>query len=590
MKYIFKEEKKVKMSIRKIMALVLALAMTLTMAACSSGSATSTAGDSTASSKTNDAAVSAAQQSAASTATSTGVLAGNTSVTASDILSRDYSKKVTISFAGVQCTDGLDYNEGNDYYKWWTEHFNVEWDVTPVTWDTWAEKMNTWINADDMPDWCVWNFNAGDGKNYANQNLVKKMSDTWKTDYPNLAAAASCSPDNAYYETLYGGQYYFFRPVFANNFPADTITSHISMYVRKDWAKKAGYDLSANEKSGTMSITEYLAYCKAIKDAGICEYPWYNTSSSVGQLIDSVSDAGGVMQSAYYVGSDGKYHWGPGEESSGVKAAVKQVKSAYDAGLLYPEFYTLQDPDDVGHFYSAGDSAAAIYSGMAAWFDRFNTSMTKDLGVDFYDTCDVFVMTDDKGVAHADASQNYWACNIISPNIDDEKLERLLDIWDYGCTEEGQLQIRLGIQGTDWDYDSNGKVKNLLADTGETLEQKYTSLYPITGNMFILSDDFSFVTPANSDKSKALVTSLYKTRASVTNSKDKSIDWNYASYSSQALNLATMTYATEYANIISMDGDFDTNYDNWVTSKMSLVQPVLDDLNAQFASSSTSSK
>ena len=48
------------------------------------------------------------------------------------------------------------------------------------------------------------------------------------------------------------------------------------------------------------------------------------------------------------------------------------------------------------------------------------------------------------------------------------------------------------------------------------------------------------------------------------------------------MNLASMTYADEYANIITKSGDFDTNYDQWVSDKMSMIQPVLDELNAAF--------
>ena len=93
--------------------------------------------------------------------------------------------------------------------------------------------------------------------------------------------------------------YYFFRPVFANNFPEDTpITNHISMFMRTDMAEEAGYDLSANIESGTISLTEFIAYCQAIKDAGIVEYPWYNTSGYVGNVLDLVTEASGVMQSS----------------------------------------------------------------------------------------------------------------------------------------------------------------------------------------------------------------------------------------------------------------------------------------------------
>ena len=125
--------------------------------------------------------------------------------------------------------------------------------------------------------------------------------------------------------------------------------------------------------------------------------------------------------------------------------------------------------------------------------------MENSLGISYWDTAVTLVLTDDNGVSHQAPSTNFWACNIISPNISDEALERLLTIWDYGCTEEGQLRIRLGLPGVDWDYAEDGSLVNLLADTEyKNVEGKYTSQYPITGNMFILSDDFSFVNPSNS--------------------------------------------------------------------------------------------
>lgn len=571
------------MKSRKLLAMLMAASIVASLASCNSSEEASEPSESSSSTSTSESSTTSAST-PASTKTDSGVLAATTDVTAEDILARDYSEPVTISFAGIQCTDGLDYNHGNEYYEWWTETFNVEWDITSLTFDNWVERMNTWINADDLPDWSVWNFVPGDGANYADQGLVMEMPDGWKEEYPNLAAAASCTPANAYYEELYGGMYYFFRPVFANNFPEDTtITSHISMFMRTDWAEEAGYDLSANIESGTISLTEFLAYMQAIKDAGIAEYPWYNTSGAVGQVLDVVTEAAGVLQNAYYKGSDGQYHWGPAEEETGIKEALRQIKGAYDGGLLYPEFYTLQDPDDIGHFYAAGDCAANMYSGMAAWFDRYDQYMQQNLGVSFWDTSDVFVLTDDEGNAHGDPNTNYWACNILSPYLDETKYERIMSIWDYGCTEEGQLRIRLGIPDVDWKYGDDGQIEVTLEEQGyATLEDKYTSVYPITGNMFILSDDYSFINPGFTERARNKVTDLYKLRGSITTADDTEIDWDLLSYSSQALNLASMTYADEYANIITKSGDFDTNYDQWVSDKMSMIQPVLDELNEAF--------
>lgn len=504
-------------------------------------------------------------------------------VTAEDILARDFSEKIDISFAGVQCDDTLDYNSGNDYYSWWTDTFNVEWDVTSLTFENWVERMNVWINADDLPDWSVWNFMPGDAASYVDQELVKRMPDDWREKYPNLAKASEWSPANAYYEELYGGMYFFFRPAMANNFPADIVTNHISAFLRTDWAKQAGYDLSGNIESGTITISEFIAYCQAVKDAGITEYPWYNTSAYALFLMDRATDCSGIGQTVYYKGSDGKYHWGPGEEETGVKEGVRQIKEAYDNGLLYPEFYTLQGEDDIGHFHASGDAAAVMCNGMAVYFDRFEREMQENLGMSFWDNADVFVITDDNGVAHEVPSTNYWACNIISPNVDDETLDRILTIWDYGCTEEGQLRIRCGIPEVDWTYDESGNVVSLVEEQGfATLEEKYTSLYPITGNMFILSDDYSFISPTFTQRAKDKVAELYIKRAEIVSSRGKEVDWDLNGYSSQALNLASVTYADEYANIITKEGDFDTNYDQWVADRMKMVQPVLDELNEAF--------
>lgn len=572
------------MKTRKLLAMLMVASIAASFASCgNSGSDTSTASKDNTSSASDSSKSESSSSEPTSVKTDSGVLAATTGVTAEDILARDYSEPVKISFAGIQCNDALDYNHGNDYYEWWTDTFNIEWDVTSLTFDNWVERMNTWINADDLPDWSVWNFNAGDAANYADQGLVKCMPDDWKEQYPNLAAAASCSEANGHYEEVYGGMYYFFRPVFANNFPADTITSHISMFLRTDWAEQAGYDLSKNKESESITISEFMDYLRAIKDAGICEYPWYNVSGEVGQVLDRTTENAGIQQSVYYKGSDGQYHWGPAEDETGIKDTLRMIKQAYDDGLLYPEFYTLQDPDDIGHFYASGDCAATMYSGMAAWFDRFETNMQDNLGVSFWDTADVFVMTDDNGVAHDAASLNFWACNILSPNMDDTTYERIMSIWDYGCTEEGQLRIRLGVPDVDWKYDDNGNIVNLVKDTEYgTLENKYTSLYPITGNMFILSDDYSFINPGNTEQAREKVSSLYVKRAAISTAKDKTVDWDLSNYSSQAMNLASMTYADEYANIITKSGDFDTNYDQWVSDKMSMIQPVLDELNAAF--------
>lgn len=84
---------------------------------------------------------------------------------------KDYSEKMTISLASIQIADGKDYTSGDDFTKYWTDKFNVEFEITSLTWENWAERLRVWINSDDMPDWIVWNYLHGEAVNYSQQGL-----------------------------------------------------------------------------------------------------------------------------------------------------------------------------------------------------------------------------------------------------------------------------------------------------------------------------------------------------------------------------------------------------------------------------------
>ena len=580
-----------KKSMKKVLALLLAAVMVMALASCGGGGSNSTepAGTTAAPSKSESAQTEPAktEEAAKTEEGSSEEGSGETAEfgTWQEIISRDYSKPLTIEYAGPQLTDGVDFNHGSEYTDWWSTTFNTEWDATVLTFENWTQRLNTWINADDLPDWSVWNFNAGDANNYVEQGLFRKFPDDWKERWPNVAASQELVPLAKWCEEKYGGTYIIFRPVFANNYPADVIVGHMSVYLRTDWAEKAGYDLSKNIASNTITLDEFIAYNQAVKDAGITEYPFYGSTSVYTSMIDSVAEATGTGQVAFYKGSDGKYHWGPAEEETGVKEAVRKLKKMYDNGLVYPDFYSIVNYDYIPYFNASGEAASYAGEGIVARGDANARSMRENLDLDYWSCAIQLILVDDNGVNHGDPSTNYWACNILSPDMEEEKFERLMDIWDFSCTDYGQYCVRMGVPGTDWDYDENGNAVNLLAGTAdESVSVKYANgnAPVIYGNMVVLSDDFSFANPAFDERARKRVVELYKTRAQITSVRGEEVDWDFLGYSSQALNLATMTYGDEYANIITKAGDFDENYDQWVKDKMALIQPVLDDLNEQF--------
>ena len=162
---------------RRWLSIVMAMLLVVSLAACGGSNNAGNSGGSTAAPSGGNTASAGNKTETGKTETKTDTAqpaepqggddagAGAAFGTWEEILSRDYSKPITIEYAGVQLTEGVDFNHGSEYTSWWSDTFNVEWDATVLTFENWTQRMNTWINADDLPDWSVWNFNAGDAIN-----------------------------------------------------------------------------------------------------------------------------------------------------------------------------------------------------------------------------------------------------------------------------------------------------------------------------------------------------------------------------------------------------------------------------------------
>ncbi|MDL2233926.1 ABC transporter substrate-binding protein [Ruminococcaceae bacterium OttesenSCG-928-L11] len=547
---------------KRILSLAMCTALIASLAACggSTGTTSSTAGSTGGS----------------STAASSTAPAGSEAQPAAE---KDYSKKQVITLASVQIKDGADYTYGDDFVTWWAEKYNIEWDITSLTWDNWAERLRIWINSDDMPDMGVWNYLHGEAANYVDQGLVKKFPDNWKEQWPNLAAAYQDTVMNEGIEEIFDGTYYLFRPVFSGNRPAEKLSPHMTLYVREDWAKAANYELK-----DAMKLSELVDYFAAVKEAdpgnvGANFYPLVVRGGNMGNVMQLASTYSGVGGTPYYLGDDGAYQWGPANEDT--LAGLKLYSQMYREGLLHPEFYTLQDPDDKAEFYMTGRSAGMIAEGMAAAMTQNKNHMQNYLSIDWDEVVRPVTVLGEDGKYHGNVVTNFWAANIFSPHIEDEKFERLMDMMDYASTEEGQMLIRMGFEGTDWERGANGELFSLLEE-GIVLNDKY-NIHPVYGNLFILSDDFQFISPYFYENHRAKVKEMYLLRESL--SDDKSLpaepDWNVHFHDSQALNLASMVYSDEYASLVVKDGDIEANWQAWVNEKMNMIQPVLDELNAK---------
>jgi putative aldouronate transport system substrate-binding protein len=493
---------------------------------------------------------------------------------------RDFGEHFDIEFADVMIDASRDYNNGDEFVKQWTSKFNIAYNLTPLTFENWAERLRVWINSGDAPDMFAWDYTHGEAIDYAEQGMVKKLPDNWKTKYPNLAKAQSNVPIAALDEETFNGTYYLFRPLYANNRPTKKLSNHVSLYVRNDWAKAVGVELK-----DAMTIEELIDFARKVKAAdpgkvGSNFYPLVNRTGWISFIVGANNTYTGYNNNPpYYKGSDGQYRWGPADTST--LEVLRQLNTAWREGLLDPEFYNIQDPDDLGAFYTVGRAAAVVADGMAWRMTEFDQHLRRDQDINYDDVVKVVTVLGNDGYYHGQSLYNYWGVVAFSPNISDKKLDRILQMFDYSCTDEGQLILRCGIKDVDWELDAEGNVASKLPP-GTSLWEQYAML-PVYVNMLILSDDFQFNDPNYKAEFRSRTKSLYSVREN--NSTDETFppepDWNVTLHASRALNMASLNYSDEYSALIVKPGDVEANWRAWVNEKTPLIQPVLNELNAK---------
>ena len=103
--------------------------------------------------------------------------------------------------------------------------------------------------------------------------------------------------------------------------------------------------------------------------------------------------------------------------------------------------------------------------GMAKGFQQTSEYFREYLGLDADEAVHYAYVQGEDGYFHSPALVNMYIAQVMSPTMDDATFERLMDIMNYTCTEEGILYCRMGLKDVDWEYDENGDPQTLWTET-----------------------------------------------------------------------------------------------------------------------------
>ena len=554
---------------KKVLALILALCMLLSLAACQ---VPAPAGTDAAPAAEDEAEAEAEEPAAEEEAepAEEGEVAAESK----------YETHLTISM------DVLDAEKTNISAKdeFFREKFNIDWELVPVTWGDWLEKIRAWVNADDMPDIVWWDMkasNTAEFKKWAAAGAFREITDDDFAKRPNLAALREkLVSDDALLSVdghLYGWPSSRENPEFIEN-------CYYPMFAyRRDWAKAVGM----YHEDEVYTWDEVKAMIDAIKE----QDPGNNgVGNTIGITMESwaweqyqlaTTNSPNPDRLGYHKDADGNYYLA--ELTPEFGEAVAFAESLYQDGYVWKDQINDSGSDGLQKFL-AGQAFMFFGNCSPAWFngDPLNKMVRGGIVEDDEAISPMIVLsaTGDHNF-YLIQSEDYWTVASIAHNVDDEKFERILDMWEWLASEEGRIFRVAGVEGKDYKVNEDGTYE-ILWEKDST--GAYISPYQDCA--------FNIYTPATLTASPnettveygyKLFEPIYDYMENSGNFVAQKMPWEVMAWDGPAYSEYGYFYndiSTEISKIMVGGGDGQAQWEAFIDSMSGKLNEVLDELNA----------
>lgn len=488
----------------------------------------------------------------------------------------DYEEHISFT-ASVNQSSSFGSFTDDAIYHYFADKFNFEYELWPVTSDTWAEKNRVWIYGGTMPDMVVWDkFNYTEYLSYVDQGLIAPLPDGWETAYPNIHSVVQAS-GIAEKLVIDGKTYALPRTTMYQFSPVPRAIMHATAYYRKDWAEKVGMNIGA-----TISISQLAEFAQKCIEMDL---------SGTGRTIGLTGTSARVLEQLMFgynsgwdmfLKTDGGYVWGPTMPET--TAGLTKIRELYKAGVIDSDFYLNARADSKNKFAS-GLAAMLVEDGTCVQYVQRKGEMIAaqpEIG-NIWDVIGTTTIVGDDGIWHGKENFNYWTLSIFKPDIDPKVQQRILEILDYVCTKEAQEIINMGIKDVDWTVDENGEYL-VLREPGEDgilpdIKKVYNSIYfwYVVG---VLPDDFQFVNPGNEKVVRDMVSNQYALRATYNYIE---CDPDYEFFVSDAKSQYSIKFTDEaVAAILNENASAEETWNQFIEANKALWEPLLNELNATF--------
>jgi hypothetical protein len=407
---------------------------------------------------------------------------------------------ISLPFAGNP--DGVSSKLDQSFIQFFDNAFNV--DITAVNSDTMSARAAAASLPDVIPTTSLSSLYLPFilQKDYSGSNTipgskngmrVREIPDNIISKYPELKKMMTSNEVSKAIADNNGGKYYSL-PRLAS-YPADVPYSQSSFVVRKDWAQKAGYSTLPGTVDG---------FANMLKDITQVNPATFNGEVAVGfagklQDLNFTPWIGAGLFD--WIKEDGKII--PGYMSKHMEAALQYYKNLYSyqvpgnsAAKVMPDSFVSTNSDAAfntgalnlltnirrrSSAYAITGTPQLLYKSLSQGFFANNYFNPKDIQADGKTANDYAFANENVPIpdvlelnpplslnANDSAMVAYnpeIACTMFSASVSDEKLDRILSIYNYILTGSGSDVVNYGILNVDWNYTFNSAFQSTqLAD------------------------------------------------------------------------------------------------------------------------------
>lgn len=195
-----------------------------------------------------------------------------------------------------------------------------------------------------------------------------------------------------------------------------------------------------------------------------CLLPYSNAAGTIaGTAFYWIDNGDGTYVPAYFAGEN---------LGDNTLPALKLMRSMYEDGTIEADI-ALASKDTAQQKFLNGQNAAFFGTGAGDAWENVGDYWEEIHGRSFWDDVKYLDLMPDQNGEYAYGIADYaWSETYINSNVDDEKMERILAMYDYLLTDEGAFMGTYGMEGVTFDFDENGVVH---VKDGVTVNKVYPS-------------------------------------------------------------------------------------------------------------------